>query len=75
MRVTGGGYSRDSLLDAVALMAAHLRGDEEAIECLLASTDDPVNLAELLADMAAGWLRQHDRAESYLNRLRVELLR
>ena len=75
MRVTGTGFSRDSLLDAVALMDAHLRGDTEAVEFLLANTDDPVNLAELLADMAAGWLRQHDRPECYLNRLRVEFLR
>ncbi|MBA3368905.1 MAG: hypothetical protein H0T99_09625 [Geodermatophilaceae bacterium] len=75
MRVTGTGFSRDSLLDAVALLDAHLRGDTEAIECLLANTDDPVNLAELLAAMAADWLRQHDRPESYVNRLREEFLR
>ena len=75
MRVTGTGFSRDSLLDAVALMDAHLRGDTEAVEFLLANTDDPVNLAELLANMAAEGLRQHDRPESYLNRLRVEFLR
>ena len=75
MRVTGTGFSSDSLLDAVALLSAHLRGDTEAIECVLANNDDPINLAELLADMAAEGLRQHDRPESYLDRLRVEFLR
>ncbi len=75
MRVTGTGFSRDSLLDGVALMDALLRGDSEAVEFLLATNEDPVNLAELLADMAACWLRQHDQPQVYLDRVRIEFLR
>jgi hypothetical protein len=75
MRVTGTGFSRDSLLDGVALVDAILRGDADAVEFLLMNNEDMVNLAELLANMAAGWIRQHDQPQAYLNRVREDFLR
>ncbi len=75
MRVTGTGFSRDSLLDGVALVDAILRGDADAVEFLLMNNEDMVNLAELLANMAAGWIRQHDQTQAYLNRVREDFLR